>query len=287
MAQNARTRNVEMLEDLKIRSLMASYMMFDRSTKYGNYAFRTLILVAMLMGVAAANIFDYIPVGDDEDWVSVSKMVIGLVSGFSATIQTGKIFLLEYFEKKEKLYNETAAGWQKLELDIRLFLNYIDTATDEDIREFTSKCIQERDNVCSKSKPEGDMYQHYHDHPLVTIEQYRKKHDLLSPTKCQQPEVNLKGQMRHTLNLNLNPSLKLRLNLSLKPSLNSSLNLNLNRNRSLNPNRKPSLNPRLNTNLNFILKPILNTSLKLNLNFRVKRSINLSLSPNLNPSLSL
>ncbi|XP_071089849.1 uncharacterized protein [Haliotis cracherodii] len=180
MAQHERKGNVEMLEELRIRSLMASYMMFERATKYGKYAVWTLIVASIVMGVAAANLCQYLPVGDNEHWVLVSKMVIGLVSGFSATFETGRIFLLEYLDKKEKLYNETAAGWQKLELDIRLFLNYIDTAEVIEIREFTSKCIQQRDDVCSKAKPEGDTYDNYHDNPEILIEKYRKKQSVIA-----------------------------------------------------------------------------------------------------------
>ncbi|XP_046335515.1 uncharacterized protein LOC124117597 [Haliotis rufescens] len=180
MSQEERKGNVEMLEELRIRSLMASYMMFERATKYGNYAFWTLIGASIVMGVAAANLCQYLPVGDNKNWVLFSKTVIGLVSGFATTFETGRIFLLEYLDKKEKLYNETAAGWQKLELDIRLFLNYIDKAKVKDIRKFTKECIQQRDDVCSKSKPEGDTYDNYHDDPEILIEKYLKKQSVIA-----------------------------------------------------------------------------------------------------------
>ncbi|XP_067657023.1 uncharacterized protein [Haliotis asinina] len=182
MAPDGRTANIKMLNELKIRSFMASKMMYEQSTRYSNYAFWAVMVASTLMGVAAANLCDYLPVGDGQDkWVSASKMLIGVVSGFALSFQTGRIFLIDYFEKKQTIYNETASSWQKLEFDIELFLNSIEvTTTDNDIREFTSECIKQRDDICSKSKPEEDIYQKYHNYPDLVIEKYQRKRTVIA-----------------------------------------------------------------------------------------------------------
>ncbi|XP_067656397.1 uncharacterized protein [Haliotis asinina] len=177
MVSNRRTAKIKMLNGLKTRSFMASKMMYEQSTRYSNYAFWAVIVTSVLMGVAAANLCDYLPVGDGQNrWVSASKMLIGVVSGFALSFQTGKIFLIDYFDTKQKLYNETASGWQKLELDIELFLNCIEEATtDKDIKDFTTTCIKERNDICCKSKPEEDIYRKYHNNPDLVIEKYQRK----------------------------------------------------------------------------------------------------------------
>ncbi|XP_071089179.1 uncharacterized protein [Haliotis cracherodii] len=181
MAQNEKAANLEMLKELRIRSLIASFMMYEQSTKYGSYVFLAVIVIGVLIGAAVAILSTFIPVGDaDNQWVLIFKIFIGWISGTATTFQTGRIFLLEYFEKKEKLDNETAAGWQKLELDIRLFLNSIEKTSNKSLRKFISDCIQQRHDICFKSKPDGDTYEKYHARRHLTINKYQKKQLLIA-----------------------------------------------------------------------------------------------------------
>ncbi|XP_046572590.1 uncharacterized protein LOC124280651 [Haliotis rubra] len=171
---------VKLLSELRIRSMIGSYMMYKQSDRYNQLAFWMLIVVSVLMGVATAILSMYIPVG--KGWLQeCSKIIIGAITVTFSTFIAGNTFLVEKFEKKQELFNKTGAKWQELELKIHLFLETADdTLTRESYEQFAMNCIQERTTICCLSKPEPDIYKKYNAESRHILESYLKKSSVIT-----------------------------------------------------------------------------------------------------------
>ncbi|XP_048249508.1 uncharacterized protein LOC124111912 [Haliotis rufescens] len=169
-----------LLSELRIRSMIGSYMMYEQSDKYANLSFWALVVASLLMGVATANLSQYIPVGDGL-LPAISKIIIGVITVATCTFKVGSMFLLEKFEKKQELANKTGAGWQELELDIRLFLDSADdTVTNEMYKQFTRDCIRQRREICCLAKPEKAIYRKYNEESGHILRPYMKKKSVVA-----------------------------------------------------------------------------------------------------------
>ncbi|XP_046335527.1 uncharacterized protein LOC124117604 isoform X2 [Haliotis rufescens] len=176
----------ELLMELRIRSMIGSYMMYDQSDQYGNWAFWMLIAASGILGVAAGGLSQYIPGG--KGWIPfISKITIGMITGTGGTFKVGSKLLHEKFEEKQKLFNETGAGWQELELNIRHFL---DTTEDTDSRDkyqqFTENCIKQRREICRMAKPEKPIYKEYNENfKGHVVDRYKKKRQAVAGIRAE------------------------------------------------------------------------------------------------------
>ncbi|XP_046572565.1 uncharacterized protein LOC124280630 [Haliotis rubra] len=182
---NVKEAYVMLLSELRIRSMIGSYMMYDQSDRYSQLAFWLLIVASILMGLASASLTTLIPVGDG--WLPyLAKTIIGAITATAGSFKAGSIFLLEKFEKKQELFNKTGAEWQKLELKIRLFLDTADdTLTREAYQKFAEDCIEERTTICCLSKPERDIYRKYNEESSHILESYREKKSVVAEIQAE------------------------------------------------------------------------------------------------------
>ncbi|XP_046327771.1 uncharacterized protein LOC124118212 [Haliotis rufescens] len=179
----------ELLTELRIRSMIGSYMMYDQADKYGNWAFWLLIATSVLMGLAAGGLSQYIPIGKGRI-PFISKMTIGFITTTSGTFKAGSMFLYKKFEEKQELFNKTGAGWQELELNIRHFLATTeDTDNRDKYEQFTKECIKQRGDICRLSKPERGIYKKFNEgFPSIVVKRYNNKRDVVAHIRAELEE---------------------------------------------------------------------------------------------------